>query len=656
MQNLVALIQSEFSGARAFEYVSEVCQHHRIQCSPGYRDAAKYCQDIFTKSGVASSIVSYPSDFGTKYWTQMMWEEWVCQEAKLDLIQPSKLNLADFSAIPMSIIQRSYSTPSEGIDAPIICLNNGDNEEDYPGINFTGAIVFTGGDLQTVRRWAIEKRGAIGIISDRMAEFLPVRHRYDIPDALQYTSFWPAKNDKPCFGFVLSPKGGDALRQICQKQAKEHQLDPQQPLYPQAHAFVSAQFYPGAIENVEAFIPGLTNEEIVLTAHLCHPQASANDNASGVGTLLETARVLQKLITTGALPKPKRGIRFLLVPEMTGTYAWLSQNEAKIPQVKAGLNLDMVGENQDLCKGPLVVEYPPQASKSFVGDLAAACLDAIAGEAYNLGGTAKYALFKYTTAPFSGGSDHYIMSDPTVGIPSPMLIQWPDKFYHTSADTLDKVDPQMLYRVGCLSAAYAWLTATIGADDVDWLFAELRSRYLRELGDFLKQDETKAPSEHQLKHLLSLRKEQFASLSSFIESDKQADFALKLEHQQQLLDNLTTMLWAEHACKEAACTCYENADPQMQQVPKRLFRGPFSNRGWVETLPAEEQVAFYDFQKQYGRAIGRSATVLVYWIDGKRNMQEICNLVQLETGSVDPEACLAYLQWLTRFGLIEWLS
>jgi hypothetical protein len=33
-----------------------------------------------------------------------------------------------------------------------------------------------------------------------------------------------------------------------------------------------------------------------------------------------------------------------------------------------------------------------------------------------------------------------------------MITQWPDKFYHTSTDTLDKVDSTMLARVGTIAA------------------------------------------------------------------------------------------------------------------------------------------------------------------------------------------------------------
>src|SRR5439155_1631772 len=80
-------------------------------------------------------------------------------------------------------------------------------------------------------------------------------------------------------------------------------------------------------------------------------------------------------------------------------------------------------------------------------------------DARNLAGTSGYALFKWAVTPFSGGSDHYLFADPAVGIPCPMVIQWPAKFYHTNADTIDKVDPAMLRRAAIMASAYAYAVA-----------------------------------------------------------------------------------------------------------------------------------------------------------------------------------------------------
>ncbi len=671
LRKTLAKVQREFSGARSFTHVAEISQHHRIQASPGYRDASLYCLREFLKDGVQAEIITFAADGQTSFWTQQMMEEWDCKAASLDLMEPHVERLACYADNKMSLIQRSISTPPGGVEAPLICLSQGDEEAPYNDIDLQGAIVFTNGDLNKVRSWAVEKRGAIGIISDRMAEFAPVRHRYDIPDALQYTSFWWTGHERRCFGFVLSPKAGDKLRQLCSRVWQEHLQDRSKPAYPRVKAFVDAELYNGSIEDVVAYIPGQTEEEIVVAAHLCHPQASANDNASGVGVALEVARTLQSLIERGELPKPRRGIRFLLIPEMTGTYAYLATHEESISKMLAGINLDMVGEKQELCQGPLVAEYPPDAAGSFVGDVLAAILSAVAEEAKNLAGTSSYALFKHAVAPFSGGSDHYILSDPTVGVPCPMLIQWPDKYYHTSEDTLDKVDPQMLYRVGCMTAVYAFLLADMGLSDALWALGEIRLRHMdwvaQKLQSLLETSPDYSTAElndvvsetwAQLLYRQERKVQALHDLNRFLGQTEQGELSVHLQAEIELLQRQAEQLWTRTLSKlqiapHALAKLKPTSDSKYQPVPKRLFRGPVSFRGKLEQLPEDEQQTYQEFAKRYANS-ARMNNYLVYWADGKRTVAEIDYLTRMEIGVSDPEYALGYFHLLERLGLIDW--
>ena len=655
----------EFSGQRAFQHVASICQHHRIQASPGYRDAAVYCLRALQEADLDAEIITFPADGQTTYWTQQMFEEWDCQQARLDLLSPEARCLADFAVEPMSLIQRSIGTPPGGVIADIVWLKEGDDAAPYIDWDLTGCLVFTNGDINKVRQWAVEQKGAVGIISDRLAELPPVRHRFDIPDALQYTSFWWTGREKRCFGFVLSPKAGDQLRHLCDQTWQEHLANPARPGRPRARAQVVASCYTGSLEDVTALIPGETDEEIVVAAHLCHPRASANDNASGVGTALEVARSLQALIVNGILPRPKRGIRILLIPEMTGTYAYLATHEPQIPKMMAAINLDMVGGKQELCQGPLLVEYPPDAASSFVGDVLAAIMDAVSQETKNLAGTAAYALFKHAVTPFSGGSDHYIFSDPTVGIPCPMLIEWPDKYYHTSADTLDKVDPEMLYRVGCMTATYAYFLANLSLSDVPWLFSECRSRYLQQISVLLRPwdmvtdgSATLAETRQKLEYRLERRLAELADVGRFLRAAEQSAFACELEQEVTLLGEVTERLWGHflgQLGKTAAspATC-RDCEPQYRLVPKRLFRGPVSFRGKLEQLALEERLAYQEFVKHHPAA-QLSPTYLIYWADGKRSLQEIDQLVWMEIGVSDSAFALRYFQLLESLGLIAWV-
>ncbi len=669
---LVATIKGELSGARAFHHVEEVIRHHRIQASPGFRDAAQYCLSALKKAGIEGEILSYPSDSSTAYWSQLMWQEWDCEMAELKLVEPETKTLASFDECKISVIQRSVSTSPGGVTAEVVLLDRGDEASAYADLDVTGKIVFTGGDMNAVRKWAVEERGAIGIITDRLAEFAPVRHRYDIPDARQYTSFWWVSGETPCFGFVLSPKLGDTLRKLCRDMAAKHEKNPELPAGPKVHAEVKASLYDGAIENVSGFIPGETDEEILIVAHLCHPQHSANDNASGVSVALESLRTLNDLIQSGKLPKPKRGIRILLVPEMTGTYAYLASNPERIPKTLAAINLDMVGENQALCGSSLVAEHPPQATESFVGDLLDAIMAACGKEAKNLAGTSSYALFKYTSSPFSGGSDHYILSDPAVNIPCPMLIQWPDKYYHTSEDTIDKVDPQMLYRVGSMTATYAYFLATMDRQVATWMLGETAARFTNRLTAYLQEQlaamaakpceagKLVAKARKQLDFRWERCCRQIESMDRFVSLDDHA--AWKQTKLQMLVDleqtmnqhwqRLVTLARAMGVDAEPTNAQPEEAVAGAELVPVRTYPGPISMRGHVERLTPAEQQRYRELSRQFGMSAMRTTTCALYWADGRRTIGEICDLVEQELGVKNVPFMVEYLQSLATMGLV----
>ena len=173
--------------------------------------------------------------------------------------------LCDFQAAPISVIQRS--APVDGT-FDIVVLNDGTEEAHYRDLDVAGKIVLTDGDLRRVLDLAVRRRGAAGILFDGMSQTAPGRSPLDLPDARQYTSFWWGKNDAKCFGFVLTPRQGRELRSNPPARVRAH---------------VVSTFCDGAFEVVTAFIPGETDQEVAVLSHLCHPQPSANDNASGSG-------------------------------------------------------------------------------------------------------------------------------------------------------------------------------------------------------------------------------------------------------------------------------------------------------------------------------------------------------------------------------------
>jgi len=484
----------------------------------------------------------------------------------------------------------------------------------------------------------------------------------DIPDAIQYTSFWWTGKEKKCFGFVLSPKEGERLRALvkkCSKEGKSVRL----------RAKVKSRFYDGEIEVVSAIIPGQTDEEVLVIAHLCHPQPCANDNASGSATALEIARTLFKLIKEGRLSKPRRGIRFLWVPEMTGTYAYLSTYEEEIKRMVAGVNLDMVGQNQDLCGSSFLVESSPGANPSFAPYLLERLREEFFEEFTTFGGTGKYPLFRYATSTFSGGSDHYILSDPSVDVPTPMLIQWPDRFYHTSYDTLDKVDPAMLSRIGTIAATYVSFIASSGRREAAWLGYEMVARFKANLVRLTQSKLTEAMGKGPEEEMADLVSGLEKKVNYLVGREKQA-----LRSLQRLWPDFSTAILEREVeevagrelgrfreiigpCKDLPITPDEEPDEWEREaekmVPRRIYRGPVNIRLYLRELPEEDRERWWKLSKEREKAPRILPTLAEYWADGKRNVLEIAELVELETDYRDVEFLVEYFRLLAKANLVE---
>ncbi len=101
--------------------------------------------------------------------------------------------------------------------------------------------------------------------------------------------------------------------------------------------FIDSSLKKGSLTYGELFIPGKLREEILFSAHVCHPSL-ANDNLSGIGLLTQLAKQL--------LEKNNRySFRFLFIPGTIGSIAWLALNEEKIKNIKAGLVASLLGDS-----------------------------------------------------------------------------------------------------------------------------------------------------------------------------------------------------------------------------------------------------------------------------------------------------------------------
>ena len=666
----LAKIVEAFSGEAAKADVAEIIRHHRIQASPGYRDAAQYVLDELNRAGLNARIDSYPANAQTMFWTARSFQEWAAKEATLHLIEPvgEARKLADYREMKLSLIQRSIAFSGE---VEVVVAEDGLLVTDYEGLDVSGKVVLTRGAVEPVRQLAVERFGAAGLLYDGMHSAPPVRESGDLPDARQYTSFWwgGARDEVQCFGFVLTPRQGTWLREVIRKQ----EVAGAGPV--KVRVEIDARLYDGSFEIVSALIPGQTPETVVLASHLCHPQPSANDNATGVAANLEAARTLHGLISRGKLPQPRRGIQFLWMPEMTGSYSYLSRHQDEISNMVAGLNLDMVGADQAQTGSVLVTERPPESNPSYVVDLLDYLREFVLKDVRSHGGLDRYSLFRYATTRFSGGSDHYIFSDPTVGVPMPMLIQWPDKFYHTSADTLEKVSTESLARSGAIAAGYAYFIASAGGAEVSWLAHEMLSRFRRRLSRVAQAtintmaaapDMSTVVAEKAMldrlvafwldRHRVALQKlirlaDEISSLSDVLYYDA-ARFA-KQENGRvgRFAEGLLDGKAGRETAPEREPDAWEQKAADM--VPRRLYRGPAAVIGGLAGLPLEDRLAWQQLLKSRESGANTVITLAEYWADGRRTALEVIELVELESGIRDAELIVRRFELLAQLGLLK---
>ena len=250
-------------------------------------------------------------------------------------------------------------------------------------------------------------------------------------------------------------------------------------------------------ETLDAAIPGTEqpDEEFLLWAHIDHAQPGAVDNASGCAVILEVARTLQALIDNGLVPRPKRTIRFLWLPHVSGLYMYLSRHPEKIGKVRGGISLDSVGISQTLFSNYFAPAKPSHSLPSYWS----AVLENLAGE---LAERANRDLLDYRNLdrlyapegsrdefhmrviPYNGFGDEMQSNNNTVGIPTMAFGSLPVPPRHSQVNFLSYIDPTGLNRVAYLSAALAavfgWTDGRGAGRLTDEVFGAGRAKLIRE--------------------------------------------------------------------------------------------------------------------------------------------------------------------------------
>ena len=361
----------------------------------------------------------------------------------------------------------SWSTPPGGVDAEIVDVGGGSDDE-LDKANVKGKIAYFstpggtrggrgGGTAGPVTRAAA--RGAVGAL---LSQSLPAYNQQEKNRrAIGFSgiTYDPAAK---IFALYVSLAARDTLNAAIAKG----------PL--RAHVVSSTVFEGRSERKVVAEVRGAIapDERFVFSAHVQEP--GANDNATGVGLQAEMARTLAVLLKAGKI-NPGRTITMLWGVEIKQTQEYIAEDSIRRKGIKWGMSLDMVGENTAKTGGSFLIEKMPDPSKIWVrGEdqhtewgagqrmtqkdiwphyyndfIKQRCID----ESRATGGS-----WVVKANPYEGGSDH----TPYVSARIPGVLMWhfTDQHYHDDLDRIDMVSATELQHVGnCALSTALILTA-----------------------------------------------------------------------------------------------------------------------------------------------------------------------------------------------------
>ncbi|MCL2321696.1 MAG: DUF4910 domain-containing protein [Oscillospiraceae bacterium] len=638
IRSITNKINENISSKRLYDTVNDICKFHRIQASPGYRLAAKYCHDKLKGMGIESEILSFKASLDANYLLYKGFKEWNINSARCDLIEPYELNLADFSKDPLSVIQRSMPCDYSNEAIEIVEMDKGTDEQNYEDYDLNKKILFVHEGFNKFM-WAIKNRNALGFISDYAEEdkMKTRENQYDFKKYMTF-SYYSEEDKSNCFGFMISPRQGDMLKEICLEMKEKDKL-------PKVTCHVDSSLYDGEFEVVTGFLPGETDEEILVMAHLCHPRTSANDNASGVSASMEALNAIKTSMDKGVLKGLNRGIRLILIPEYTGTYAYISSIGDGSKKILAGINLDMVGGRQSGKCGPLNIVYLPYSTPSFVSDLGIYILDELKKDASAFG--QMVSTFNSGVIDCISGSDHLVLCDPTINIPSPAIIEFPDLYYHSSGDTIDNIDENILKKSCAIAATYCYSLSNLNEEMAQEIFNSMNVNMVLRLSKIVDKalnDKLDGIATDAFNHIYDFYIKSCESIIRFI-----PDFH-GIDEEKKLIGDIYRAFMKNYSHLGKEQEPWQGED----FIPKRLFKGPIYRLNTLAKSDDQRKLIndFLNGLRGSKNIQDMALHLIVFYMDGVRKMSEISTIVNLFKG-LSKDIIKKYVDLLVKLDLVE---
>jgi len=447
------LTRAGFIEKNAYETTAFVEKYFRVPGNTGFNASIHYVENILKKAGFVEqkqNETEAPLTYRIEK-RAMKNNTWEPVDAVINIIgevQPLISYKTNRNMIPINC----GSTPIDGVTANVVYI-----EKIVPAeiekMDLKGKILFSENNPSRLLQIA-SNAGAVGVLGYSMPKYTqPEIHQTSI-------QFGSMKANSEVWTLLLSFAAKEKLKSACLKGDAKLKVNIQTKIYPSEELTIVA--------NVKGSVN--PNERFVFSAHVQEP--GANDNASGVATLAEMARLTAELYQAKKI-NPKRSLTFLWGDEIVSTRRYITEDTTRAKDIMWGMSLDMVGEDTKKTGGSFLIEKMPDPSAIWTrgtdkhtewgaGDVSEKDLfphyfnDFIFDICKTQG---KFANWTVNYNPFEGGSDH----TPFLQNKIPGLLMWhfTDVFYHTDNDRIDKVSSTEMKNVGIsgLTAAYTLISA-----------------------------------------------------------------------------------------------------------------------------------------------------------------------------------------------------
>jgi hypothetical protein len=642
LDKVIEELRSEVRPGDAMDYLYRVYTTDRWFTFPKFQETAEYLKAAMSAAGLKDvELVSPPADGVTQYgfWTMPL--AWDVKSATLEIVEPgvppATRVLADYRKIPASLGMWSGPTPPEGITAEVVELRSL-NAAEIEKADLKGKFVMVRQDMSS-RKLPLIRKGVIGVISGHTES-------PDLRDAHWWMNAWGdngwgfTKKSTSLPAFSISLRQADMISGLLARGGRVR-----------VRAKVDSRYYVGTYPYATAVLKGSGSDEEVL--ELGHTtEIGANDNAAGVAVMMEAISSLNRLIEAGKLPRPRRGIRILAMPEMYGSMHYVAANPERIRRTVAAICLDTGAGLYSLAGSEYTFHLNPDVARSYT--------DALILRIAERHFSARPGQRKFYWAPFKAGTDT-LYSDPTIGIPTVWAYGGSGiPVHHNSEDTPDRVDQRSLADGIVVTAAYLYLIASAGEAEVPWLVeitaerghenmlraANLALERLGRAGDAAARGA--ALHEGLERMVYAADREQQAVLSTLRLAAPERREPLRASLAPTLRAIRSFAAGQSERLSEAAGRVkpVAPADRQLDEAARMVVtRKRFGNITF-DDLPRDQWGGYPS------AAWDATLIAALDWCDGRRNLAEVIRLTRLERGASNFNF-VGYFRFLAQHGYVE---